>query len=86
MPATVMGAPDPRFPAEKMTPTENTYRHEQTDVLLTIRARGVKSISRYQSRRTQNPNVSVSCMPNVSWSKTDIFTDKSMVAEFAPRW
>ena len=38
-----MSAPDPRFQAPKMSPTKNTNMHEQTDVLLTIRARGVKS-------------------------------------------
>ena len=67
-----MGAPDPRFLAQKMSPTKTTNRHEQTDVLLTIRALGVKSTSRHQSRRTQNPNVSVSGIPNVSESKADL--------------
>ena len=63
---TGMGAPDPRFPAPKLTPTKTTNRHEQADVLLTIQARGMKPTSRHQSRRTQNPKVSASGMPNVS--------------------
>ena len=69
---TDMSAPDPRFPAQKMTPTKTTNRHQQTDVLPTIRALGVKSTSRHRSRRTQNPNVSVSDIPNVSESKADL--------------
>ena len=69
---TAMGAPDPRFPAQNMTPTKNINRHKQTDVVLTIPALGVKSTSRHQRRRTQNPNVSVSGIPNVSESKADV--------------